>query len=236
MRRSFIAAIFCCGLVAAPVGAQTVRGTVTDQANDRPLGSVQISLLDETGASVGAGTRTDTVGMFVTHAGRAGRYRIRAARIGYQPVVSDPIELQLGQLLVVRMQMTTVAQQLATVRIVERRRLHASELMTAAGFDLRRSRGAGNFLDASQLAAYGAMDAREVLRMGTSGASVQAGEFGEVLAMLKAGNPAGCAPEILLDGLPLSSGNAMDSVSGRRASALATLAGYSADQLYGIEI
>ena len=236
MRRTLITLIGLCIATTTAARAQTVRGTVTDKANDRLLASVQISLVDATGAQVGAGTRTDTVGTFVTHAARAGRYRIRAARIGYQPVVTDPFELQLGQLVVIRIQMTTVPQQLATVRIVERRRLHANELMTPAGFDLRRSRGMGTFLDASQLAAYGAMSTSEVLRGGTSSTWIRTTDNGDLLTLLKAGMPEGCAPEILLDGLPLSSGDTMETISGRGESALATLAGYSADQLYGIEI
>lgn len=237
MRRILIAILFLL-VAASPSQGQMVRGTITDDATDRTIPSVLITLIDAGDRENGAGVRSDSFGTFAAHATVPGRYRIRATRIGYQPVTSDPIQLDLGSLVVLRLKMTTLAQQLVPVEIVERRRLQVSELMTSTGFDLRHRRNVGTFISAEQLAAFRRDDLREVLgSYAPDILYIEPVDGAEVLSLRSPeGGSSGCAPEIYLDGLPLSTGSPIESLSGRREAALTSLAGYAANQIHGIEI
>jgi hypothetical protein len=236
--RRTLFAVMSLVLAAAPAArAQTLRATVTDRATDRPLSDVRITLLGPDNRLLETNVRSDSMGTFTTHVGWAGKYRMVATRIGYQSLTSDPIDVDLGQLVVLKLQMTSVPQQLATVSIVERRRLHSTELMTSGGFDLRHSRGVGTFVTAEQLASMGEMTLRDILAgYAPNVLWIQNTDNGDVLSILQAGSADGCAPEIFLDGLPLSTGVDIESLSGRRAAALEALSGYRADQLHGIEV
>lgn len=190
--------------LVASLGAQTIRGTVVDETSKLPIVSVLVSVLDDAGKELQPGTRTDSIGNFVVHAGRAGKWRVRAMRIGYSPIVSDPVELAVGSLAVVRLRMTTVAQQLVPVQIVERRQLNANELMSAAGYDLRESRRLGRFLGGARLAEMGQDGLREVLATNFQPALYVTNDpvLGEVIRIRQGANS--CVPEIFLDGRLLS--------------------------------
>ena len=150
-------------LVGPPLAAQTIRGTVVDADTKLPIFAVSVTLIDDAGTEVPPSVRSDSLGNFVVHAARAGLWRVKAMRIGYGPVTSDPVSLPIGGLAVVRLQMTTVAQRLLPVQVVEQRQLSANELMSTSGFDLRQRRGLGRFLSGERLAAMGHDGLREVL-------------------------------------------------------------------------
>src|SRR6185312_12245799 len=113
-------------IAAARVGAQTIRGTVVDEDSKLPIAAVLVTMLDDAGTDLLPGVRTDSLGNFIVHAARAGTWRVKAMRIGYSPVTSDPVSLIVGGLAVVRLRMTTVAQRLIPVQIIETRQLSAS--------------------------------------------------------------------------------------------------------------
>jgi hypothetical protein len=249
-------------IAAAALDAQTIRGTVVDDASKLPIPGVAITLLDATGTEIRPGVRSDTLGSFTIHAARAGTWRVKGMRIGYSPVTSDPVQLTIGGLTVVRLRLTPVAQELVPVQVVERRRLSASELMSTMGFDLRESRGLGRFLGGQRLADMGREGVGEILArdfqpvLYVSNDSV----LGDVLRLRQGGRS--CSPEIFLDGrllaaapesLAASTGipplSAMDSVRAqtraeaerfRRGSdqmnAFALLSSFRANQLHGIEV
>jgi hypothetical protein len=256
------AALVAISLSAASLGAQTIRGTVVDESSKLPVASVLVTVLDDAGKEILPGARSDSLGNFVLHAARAGRWRVKAIRIGYSPMVSDDVSLSIGGLAVVRLRMTTVAQQLVPVLIVEQRQLSANELMSAAGFDLRRSRGLGKFLGEERLAEMGLDGTREIL-----GSHFQPTLFvltdpvlGEVLRIREGARA--CAPEVFLDGRLLATAPKprgivngappvtqldslraqmrLDSDSARvgfdQQFALTTLSSLTADRLHGIEV
>jgi hypothetical protein len=158
-------------------------------------------LVDDAGAEVLPGARSDSTGSFVLHAARAGTWRVKASRIGYAPVTSDAVTLAVGALAIVRLRMTTLAQQLVPVEVVERRQLNAAELMSASGFDLRERRGVGRFLSGDRLADMGKDGLREILASYFQPALfvVNDAVLGDVLRMRAAGGGT-CEPEIYLDG------------------------------------
>ncbi|MES2521610.1 MAG: carboxypeptidase-like regulatory domain-containing protein [Gemmatimonadota bacterium] len=204
LRRCGVAAVslflLAVGPRAASLGAQTIRGTVVDEDSKLPIASVRISMLDDTGKETLPDTRSDSLGNFTIHASRAGTWRVQAQRIGYSPNTSDPVDLGIGGLAVVRLRMTTVAQKLVPVLVVERRQLSASELMSTAGFDLRESRGLGKFLSGERLAAMGTDGVGEILRSQFQPVLFVFSDpvLGDVLRIRQ--GSATCAPEIFLDG------------------------------------
>jgi hypothetical protein len=110
-----------------------------------------VSLLDVDGRDMGRSARTDSTGRYVLHIGVTGTYRIRAVRLGYQPLASDATRFFGGEALTLDFSMSMVAHNLGTVVVTERRRLTRDDLMSTVGFDLRRSRGIGLFLDTTDL-------------------------------------------------------------------------------------
>lgn len=83
-------------LGVAPSGAQTVRGSVYDADAGVPIYTVEVALLDDDDHVV-AVTGSARNGDFVLNVPRSGRYRIRAARIGYTLHTTDAFALEAGQ-------------------------------------------------------------------------------------------------------------------------------------------
>ena len=249
-------------LASASLGAQSVRGVVVDDSTKLPVDGAVVTLREADGGAIARTTRTDSVGGFIIHAARPGSYRVHAARIGYRPLTSEVVKLGLGQLVVMRLRMTTIAQQLIPVRIVERRSLKAAELMSATGFDLRESKGLGLFLNGERLAAMGHDGGREILATQLQPTIYVRNDpvLGEVIRMREGLGE--CAPEIFLDGRLLATApdaviewnpsgleTALDSlrfgmrveaedqrISAMEGYALSVLANLRAVDLHGIEV
>ena len=74
----------------APTGR--VAGRVVDKANGRPMASVRISLVGKAGV-----VESDLDGRFRSPLVEVGTYSVRAALIGFKPVVLDSIKVTAGQ-------------------------------------------------------------------------------------------------------------------------------------------
>ena len=185
---------------AAPLHAQSVKGVIIDESNQMAIEGVLVALIDGDGREVPRTVRSDSGGAFIVHAHRPGSYRVRATRIGYRPITSDPVSLNIGQVAVVRLRMVTIAQQLIAVRVVERRPMTAAELMSTTGFDLRESKGLGMFIGTERLAAMGHDGVREILATQLQPTLYVRDDpiLGEVIRMRQGRSE--CAPEIYLDG------------------------------------
>ena len=204
MRRVLLLASLL-ALAAASGDAQSVRGVIVDDSTKLPVHQVLITLVDGAGQEILPGVRSDSSGNFTVHAARPGTYRVKAVRIGYRPLTSEPVSLGIAQLAVVRLRMTTVAQQLIPVRVVERRTLTAAELMSVSGFDLRESKGLGTFLSGERLAALGGLGVGEVLAsflQPTLYVNVDSSSAGAL--RIRQGRTS-CIPEVYLDGRLLAS-------------------------------
>jgi hypothetical protein len=254
-----VAVLMMCSVA---VRAQSIRGNVIDGATRAPVPGVLVSMVNTADSTVGLGVRTDSAGNFVVHAPRAGSWRVRTSRIGYAPLTSPPVQLDLGALAILRLQLSATAQALLPVQIVERRQYTAAELMSTEGFDARRERGQGAFLSGERLEKMGVDGLREILglhlrpRLFVDIDSV----VGEVLRMREGARA--CSPEIHLDGRLLATApeapmlidtmtpqTAMDTMAlqlrlasdyNRRmfnqVVALNTLAGLTARDVHGIEV
>ena len=80
---------------AAPARAQTVHGTLVDTAG-RPVEQVLVALLGPGGRQVG-GALTSARGEFRIRAPGAGRYSLRAERVGYATAATPTFELREGE-------------------------------------------------------------------------------------------------------------------------------------------
>jgi len=106
-------------LLAAPgVHAQAVRGLVVDGAAS-PVPGVVVLLVD-TAAAVAARALTNDRGEYRLTARAAGTYRIRTMRIGYRPVLSEPVALRAGAMVDRRIVLSGVRLMLDTVRVVDK--------------------------------------------------------------------------------------------------------------------
>ncbi|HEX3865764.1 MAG TPA: carboxypeptidase-like regulatory domain-containing protein [Gemmatimonadaceae bacterium] len=107
--------------VAAPlfipraVRAQTVRGTVVD-STDRPVDGVVVQLTDSA-SHVAARALSSERGEFRLSAQHAGTYRIRTLRIGFHPVLSEPVTLLAGGEITQRIVVPSLPIGLDTMRI-----------------------------------------------------------------------------------------------------------------------
>jgi hypothetical protein len=204
MRRPFHVVILVSLIAFAPLGAQSVRGIIVDDSTKLPVEGALVELLDAGNGTVARTTRSDSSGNFTVHAGRPGNYKVRAARIGYAPLTSESVRLGVGQLAVMRLRMTTIAQRLVPVRITERRTLKAAELMSSTGFDLRESKGLGMFLSGARLAALGHDNLKEIINSHLQPTIYVRADpvLGDVIRMRQGMRE--CAPEVFLDGRLLS--------------------------------
>jgi hypothetical protein len=94
---------------------QTVRGAVAD-AGGVPVPGVLVQLIGGD-SSIAARALTNERGQFLIAAPRAGSYRVRTLRIGYRPVLSEPITLAAGQEVPQQIALESVSLGLDTVRV-----------------------------------------------------------------------------------------------------------------------
>ncbi|MBB4638188.1 carboxypeptidase regulatory-like domain-containing protein [Longimicrobium terrae] len=97
-------------LMATQAADGTIQGELVEEGTGRPIAGALVVLMNEAGARLTA-TLTDTDGRFVLRVRNAGRYSLRAERVGYATTTSRTIDLEDG---------ATVTQRLtARVRGVE---------------------------------------------------------------------------------------------------------------------
>ncbi|HEU4560041.1 MAG TPA: carboxypeptidase regulatory-like domain-containing protein [Longimicrobium sp.] len=94
-RRILGIALFVVLFAAAPAAAQTVQGTLREPSG-APVERVLVALVDASGTQV-ARALTGADGSYSLRAPAAGRYRVRAERIGYVAVTSAPFDLEAGE-------------------------------------------------------------------------------------------------------------------------------------------
>lgn len=76
---------------SAPLEAQTIRGRVIDDSDERPVPSALVRLVDEAGTQVAA-TAADSVGRYRLLAPAPGVYRLLAERFGYDDFETPLLE------------------------------------------------------------------------------------------------------------------------------------------------
>src|SRR5215212_5890367 len=113
MRKQWLALLLVLGLAQSVFG-QTVRGTVVGEG-DRPITGAIVILVDAASKEVGRAL-TNEQGEYRLTAPRAGSYRLRTLRIGFQSLLTEPIALVAGDDLTRRLAVSTLVFSLDTVR------------------------------------------------------------------------------------------------------------------------
>lgn len=94
MRCAALAAV--AGLVfSTAADAQVVRGRVTEGRTGYPLASVNVTVVDDAGTPAGYG-QTNAFGEFTIRLSHAGRFLVRAERVGYRPASSGLSDVRAG--------------------------------------------------------------------------------------------------------------------------------------------
>jgi hypothetical protein len=173
--------------------------------------------------------RSDSLGRFIIHAPGSGRYSLRVTRIGYTPLTSTAVTFVGGEAATLTLAMSSVPQRLGSVVVTERRRLNGYELLSEVGFELRRSKGVGHFLDTTILKDYKRHPSFLLLAEHAGlGLHIRGNITAESLAMINGldnrGNLAYCGPELWIDGFQQPSNSQW------------RLHGLSAELIHGIEI
>ena len=97
MWRANVAAIACLTNLPALLGAQIVRGRVTESGSGSAVGGVLVSLIDPRTRAQSVSTLSDPQGLYALRAPVAGTYQVEAKRIGVRRFVSRSIQLVQGE-------------------------------------------------------------------------------------------------------------------------------------------
>jgi hypothetical protein len=107
-------------LLAAPAGAQIIRGTVIDSLTGEPIPGATVAMRAVSPDTSVAGAVTDSLGRFSILAPHAGFYLIAARKIGYIPLAGIPRQLDSGSVRTVQFQLTRTTVMLDSVIATER--------------------------------------------------------------------------------------------------------------------
>ena len=111
------AAMLCVGLLPGVLTAQSIHGNVVTRG-DSAVVSGAVVLLVNGGDSVVARALTNDRGEYRVIAPSAGTYRLRTLRIGFRPMVSEPIALSAAEDVTRRLSFSGSPFQMDTVRVI----------------------------------------------------------------------------------------------------------------------
>lgn len=192
MRPLFVAALLAAS--ATPSAAQMVHGRVLERGTDKPIASAIIELRD--GTNVRAQARTLDDGSFVLPVPGVGTYRVAAARVGYESLLSGDLRFDRPDSLDLLFRMTSVAVQLDPVE-VNTTRVRSARL---AGFYERSAkRRQGHFLTRDVIEQARSSRTSDLLRR-IPGLSFRATRRGGYAIRARGG----CEPQVYLDGMDVS--------------------------------
>ena len=102
--------------LAPTAAAQVVRGTVVDETSGRPVPGVVVVLFDSAGHRLG-GVLAGDDGRYAIRATGAGRYRLRAERIGFRADAPTAVTLSAGEAIELKLVTRPVPVVLGEVRV-----------------------------------------------------------------------------------------------------------------------
>jgi len=203
-------------LLSCPLAGQAVRGTVVDSATGQPVQGAFVALLKDSGEKVG-GFATGAPGEFTLRAPAPGRYRVRAARIGYDSATTEALEItgDVGTPLVIRLALRPVP--IGAVTAAAPRRVAWLE---RTGFYYRKwmSSGSAHFLEREDIEKKHALLASDLMhgiaeiqlvRVMRAGGYTVEPIIRAATAMFLRG-PGYCQPSIVIDGQVVRAGGTPD--------------------------
>jgi hypothetical protein len=193
------------GIFAASAASQVVYGFVVDPTTAERLVATSLVLLDTLGTPVGTGF-AGTDGAFVVRAPRAGVYRLRARRLGYDDGLTELIDLRSEPSISFLVRLNPKPIELPSLT-VEAKRVVAR--LQEAGFYERKKMGFGQFVTPEMIARRDLMSVTDLMR-GMAGVRLLYRNGHPVDVILRAGDllfdGRSCRPVVLVDGVALRAG------------------------------
>jgi len=180
---------------AAPSAAQAVHGRVLERGTDRPVPSAVVEL--RAGADVRAQARTLDDGSFTLIVPGAGTYRVAAARMGYESLLSGDLRIERLDSVALVFRLTSTAVALDPVEARSRPRNPPARLV---GFYERSARRRqGHFLTRDIIDNARASRTSDLLRRIPGLAFRQTRKGGFAIR-----GRGGCEPQVYLDGMDVA--------------------------------
>ena len=161
----FVLLLLTC-LSGSVLQAQTIRGTVIDRQSAEPVRGALVVLLDESGAQR-AGSLSNDRGEFLIVAPAAGRYAVRAQRVGYSDGRSSVMAVDVGETVSLRLQVETRAIELEGIAVQATRRCTVRPqeglLVSRLWDEARKALGAAEFTEREEMYGYQVRGYRRLL-------------------------------------------------------------------------
>lgn len=181
------------------LSGQTVHGKIVSDSAAVPLANVLISLMNEKGDTVAASVRSSATGDFVIRSKDPGRYHIKATRLAFAPVTTSPFDLNMRTEVEVRLVMNRQAILLTPMVVVSSRVMSGADMMSVEGFEWRRLRYTGVYLDTAGMRQSNYPPFSQILKDAVPGLYTVSGFTGnEEIRITVRG--AECMPDLYTDG------------------------------------
>jgi hypothetical protein len=147
-------------LTAASAHAQQLTGVVLEDVTRRPLGLVELTVLD--GKKTVAKVVSDSLGRFEVQLSKSGALKLQAMRLGYRSFTSHRVDVATDELVRMEVLLAIDAIPVEPLRVMARSQLE-SAFLTSVGFYDRQKAGLGHFLSGQQIEKRNAVVLSEVL-------------------------------------------------------------------------
>jgi hypothetical protein len=148
--------------LAAPLGAQILRGKVIDAATGAGVPEAALRALTPEGRDVGRG-RTGADGTFSFQLRVPATVRIEAQRTGYRTTTTGELPVALRERVEVEVKLSAAAIAMEPLRVTARVQPPRRRTLEVTGFYDRERRGFGKYLRREDIESHGRMNLAQVL-------------------------------------------------------------------------
>jgi Carboxypeptidase regulatory-like domain len=201
LRLSALSALLLALLAAAPAGAQTLYGRVTDATDGSPVAAALVTALDGAGAET-ARTVSRSDGRYELPLAAAGAFRIQVSRVGFRTGISPAVTIGEGERMGVDLGLRPDAVRLEAVEAQSRVTPPFRDARARRFYD-RMDRGRGLFYTPEEIARLGRTHTSDLITY-KAGVSMVGGR------VWVGGNRRGCSPTIYIDGIRKSPAISLD--------------------------
>lgn len=201
LRLPALPALFLALLAAAPAGAQTLYGRVTDAVDGSPVAAALVVALDGAGAeSASAVSAPD--GRYELRLPAAGAFRVRVSRVGFRTGISPAVSIGEGERMGVDLGLRQDAVQLEAVEARSRATPPFRDARARRFFD-RVDGGRGLYYTPEEIARLNRSRTSDLITY-KAGVTMVGGR------VWVGGNRRGCSPAIYIDGIRKSAAVPLD--------------------------
>jgi hypothetical protein len=192
--------------VTQGVTAQRLQGHLLDLNSNEPISSGIVTLLTENGQRIATAV-TDDAGIWLLDVPAPGLYFVEAKRLGYQPWIDGPLEVEPGgdATFVYHLRPSAVPLDPLEVSAAATERY-----LGLSGFYERQKSDFGHFMEPEDIERRQATRLTDLLRALPGVRVVSTGEIGSSYIQLRGSNLSGggiCRPRIFVDGLMFMPGD-----------------------------